>query len=493
MKNTRTVSKGRLREGQPLSMRKSGSPSGKRPFDAGVEGSKELNYLRKALTALGGKEVSQYATNNGVYTRGSSGGGHINEYTVEVWEFATSDYAERIPTLGECMHGTVNIQKSGKVYYEFRLDFGHPFTKSLQKIFKRAGLGDFKMTPTGESSSDNYNKSYYYEVDGVPSEDTPFDSVEGGLDLSEAAVAFTKLVNILKSANASYKEVMDLDPEAYYIAKGQIPDPNGMVVHFVISRDSDGSPYVEGSFDNDSIYVIDSMYPEDNDVKTFSARGALEEICILLDSIGSWSVRSPLENHHGGSPDFGNALRGMPKSPDSDVKSFKELLKQLVNNINEEIDRYNNDLDDDEAEELWWDNVTIDFTEEEAIMNPARQKKVTKMQKTAANDVAHRYESVMRHIRSIKESSQWNRETNPYAKAAFDAVFNLIDSSYIDLDQAEDDMMEEEYRAENNEMFQQVLQGIYHALEQFIPQVHEIFGPDGIDIIFGDELYDLGI
>lgn len=111
----------------------------------------------------------------------------------------------------------------------------------------------------------------------------------------------------------------------------------------------------------------------------------------------------------------------------------------------------------------------------------------------AANDAAHRYESVMRHIRSIKESSQWNRETNPYAKAAFDAVFNLIDSSYIDLDQAEDDMMEEEYRAENNEMFQNVLQGIYHALEQFIPQVNEIFGPDGLDIIFGDNLYDLSI
>ena len=104
-----------------------------------------------------------------------------------------------------------------------------------------------------------------------------------------------------------------------------------------------------------------------------------------------------------------------------------------------------------------------------------------------------KYESVMRHIRSIKESSQWNRETNPYARAAFDAVFNLIDSSYIDLDQAEDDMMEEEYRAENNEMFQQVLQGIYHALEQFIPQVDEIFGPDGLNIIFGDELYDLSI
>lgn len=104
-----------------------------------------------------------------------------------------------------------------------------------------------------------------------------------------------------------------------------------------------------------------------------------------------------------------------------------------------------------------------------------------------------KYESVMRHIRSIKESSQWNRETNPYAKAAFDAVFNLIDSSYIDLDQAEDDMMEEEYRAENNGMFQMVLQGIYHALEQFIPQVNEIFGPDGLNIIFGDELYDLSI
>ena len=104
-----------------------------------------------------------------------------------------------------------------------------------------------------------------------------------------------------------------------------------------------------------------------------------------------------------------------------------------------------------------------------------------------------KYESVMRHIRSIKESSQWNRETNPYARAAFDAVFNLIDSSYIDLDQAEDDEMEEEYRAENNEMFQQVLQGIYHALEQFIPQVNEIFGPDGLNIIFGDELYDLSI
>lgn len=104
-----------------------------------------------------------------------------------------------------------------------------------------------------------------------------------------------------------------------------------------------------------------------------------------------------------------------------------------------------------------------------------------------------KYESVMRHIRSIKESSQWNRETNPYAKAAFDAVFNLIDSSYIDLDQAEDDTMEEEYRAENNEMFQMVLQGIYHALEQFIPQVNEIFGPDGLNIIFGDELYDLSI
>ena len=104
-----------------------------------------------------------------------------------------------------------------------------------------------------------------------------------------------------------------------------------------------------------------------------------------------------------------------------------------------------------------------------------------------------KYESVMRRIRSIKESSQWNRETNPYAKAAFDAVFNLIDSSYIDLDQAEDDMAEEEYRAENNKMFQKVLQGIYHALEQFIPQVNEIFGPDGLHIIFGDELYDLGI
>lgn len=104
-----------------------------------------------------------------------------------------------------------------------------------------------------------------------------------------------------------------------------------------------------------------------------------------------------------------------------------------------------------------------------------------------------KYESVMRHIRSIKESSQWNRETNPYARAAFDAVFNLIDSSYIDLDQAEDDMMEEEYRAENNEMFRQVLQGIYHALEQFIPQVNEIFGPGGLNIIFGDELYDLSI
>ena len=104
-----------------------------------------------------------------------------------------------------------------------------------------------------------------------------------------------------------------------------------------------------------------------------------------------------------------------------------------------------------------------------------------------------KYESVMRHIHSIKESSQWNRETNPYARAAFDAVFNLIDSSYIDLDQAEDDEMEEEYRAENNEMFQQVLQGIYHALEQFIPQVNEIFGPDGLNIIFGDELYDLSI
>lgn len=104
-----------------------------------------------------------------------------------------------------------------------------------------------------------------------------------------------------------------------------------------------------------------------------------------------------------------------------------------------------------------------------------------------------KYESVMRHIRSIKESSQWNRETNPYAKAAFDAVFNLIDSSYIDLDQADDNMMEEEYRAENNEMFQMVLQGIYHALEQFIPQVNEIFGPDGLNIIFGDEIYDLSI
>ena len=54
-------------------------------------------------------------------------------------------------------------------------------------------------------------------------------------------------------------------------------------------------------------------------------------------------------------------------------------------------------------------------------------------------------------------------------------------------------MVEEEYRAENNEMFQQVLQGIYHALEQFIPQVDEIFGPDGLNIIFGDELYDLSI
>lgn len=104
-----------------------------------------------------------------------------------------------------------------------------------------------------------------------------------------------------------------------------------------------------------------------------------------------------------------------------------------------------------------------------------------------------KYESVMRRIRSIKESSQWNRETNPYARAAFDAVFNLLDSSYIDLDDAEDDMMEEEYRAENNEMFQMVLQGIYHALEQFIPQVNEIFGPNGLDIIFNDELYDLSI
>ena len=113
--------------------------------------------------------------------------------------------------------------------------------------------------------------------------------------------------------------------------------------------------------------------------------------------------------------------------------------------------------------------------------------------KPMVRESKRKYNSVMRHIRSIKESSQWNRETNPYAKAAFDAVFNLIDSSYIDLDQAEDDMMEEEYRAENNEMFQMVLQGIYHALEQFIPQVNEIFGPDGLNIIFGDELYDLSI
>ena len=113
--------------------------------------------------------------------------------------------------------------------------------------------------------------------------------------------------------------------------------------------------------------------------------------------------------------------------------------------------------------------------------------------KPMVRESKRKYESVMRHVRSIKESSQWNRETNPYAKAAFDAVFNLIDSSYIDLDQAEDDMMEEEYRAENNEMFQMVLQGIYHALEQFIPQVDEIFGPEGHNIIFGEELYDLSI
>ena len=119
--------------------------------------------------------------------------------------------------------------------------------------------------------------------------------------------------------------------------------------------------------------------------------------------------------------------------------------------------------------------------------------KIQEMNDEQYTESKRKYNSVMRHIRSIKESSQWNRETNPYAKAAFDAVFNLIDSSYIDLDQAEDDMMEEEYRAENNEMFQQVLQGIYHALEQFIPQVNEIFGPDGLNIIFGDELYDLSI
>lgn len=123
------------------------------------------------------------------------------------------------------------------------------------------------------------------------------------------------------------------------------------------------------------------------------------------------------------------------------------------------------------------------------------RKGLNKIQEISDEQYAgkRKYESVMRHVRSIKESSQWNRETNPYARAAFDAVFNLLDSSYIDLDDAEDDMMEEEYRAENNEMFQMVLQGIYHALEQFIPQVNEIFGPNGLDIIFNDELYDLSI
>lgn len=477
------LSKGRLREGQPLSMRASGRPTGKRPFNTGIEGSKELNYLRKALTALGGKEVDQYATVNGVYTRGGSSHNQMWHDTVEVWEFSDHDYDVRTQVLDECMHGTVQINKKGEVSYEFKLDFGHPFTKSLQKIFKRAGLGEFGMNQTKDEAKANSNTESDYRLkdeDGY-SEETPFDYVAGKLSISEAAVAFNKLVKILSSANASYNEVKDLSPEEYWIKKGQIADPNGMLVKFEIIRDSDGSAYVEGDFDNETIRVGEAG--QDN-MDEHSARGAIEEICNILDMMGS---------HSDGSPEFGDALIGMPKSPASDVNGFKEVLEKLVDNINREIDSYNNMLSDDEAEELWWDNVAINFESEEAVMNDARAKKVAKMEANAERDAKHRYESVMRHIRSIKESSQWNRETNPYAKAAFDAVFNLIDSSYIDVDEAEDDQVEAEYRAENNEMFQQVLQGIYHALEQFIPQVNEIFGPDGLDIIFGDELYDLSI
>lgn len=496
MKNTRTVSKGRLREGQPLSMRASGRPTGKRPFNAGIEGSKELTYLRKALTALGAEEVDRYSGGyNGVYVKGGTKHNQMWSDTVEVWSIKASDRVDgRTQALNNWITGSVHINKKGEVSYEFNVYWGDTFSKSLQRIFKRVGLGNFHVEHVKDERTGNANGESSYSTEDGFSEETPFNYISGTLSLSEAAVAFNKLAKVLSAANASYENTKAISdtPEHYFTAKGEIADPNSMEMPFKINRDSDGSTYIYGcaapSGEEDGEFKV-VLGPEQGDWTNEVTTGD-----DLLDAIVD--ILNDEYCNMGKDPNYNKATSISVGGRFKSFEAIRGALEDIVTEVDRVIEDFNAVLSEDEYEDYYTDTLELDCDgpyEQIFLANDARKKKLAKMSKNAANDAAHRYESVMRHIRSIKESSQWNRETNPYAKAAFDAVFNLIDSSYIDLDQAEDDMMEEEYRAENNEMFQNVLQGIYHALEQFIPQVNEIFGPDGLDIIFGDNLYDLSI
>lgn len=491
--NVKSTANRRIREGMPLKNRNN-KPTGKRGFSANVD-QMELRMLHKAMEACGGKEADDYAdVLNGTYRTKAK-----FSDTVEYWKFSTSERDARLPILGEAYNGTVNIDQGGKVYISLSLDYHSVMNKSIQKIFRRAGF-ELKVgkEPRTEGGERKEIDDYQWKENR---EEAPVQEINMEVSIREAAIMFSKLAKILKAANPSYRETLAISgsDEEYYRAKGEIA--GDVTVDFEICRDTDGSAYVTGTLLKNEYNNWTAIIAEDDNIADDgeyheTMRGSVEAIVEIFDRMAS-----NYDTYFRPS----RVLRDWSRTLDvKNLEKAKSILNNLVDELNAAIDDSNRQLEaemenEDDELEGWWDNIYIEFKapeEDEQLMNDNRKKKVAKMQKQKEYDDAHRYESIMRRVKALKESSQWNKEKDPIARAAFDAVFAVLDSNFIDVNDLKypyDDEMEEEYAAENDAMLKNALQGIYHALEQFIPQVNDIFGPDGLDIIFGDEVYGLGV
>lgn len=187
-----------LKEGIPYNDRDK-SVSSKRAFKADVNKT-AVRLFHKALEEFGARDATtlDYKKN---------GDEKLTRGVVEFWKIGGRD--KGIPILGTDVFGEVIVYSNGQVYYRIKAAFGDPMSKSLQRIFSRAG---FKLTSEGFEGD--------YED---PSAITNL--VEGSLDISRAAVAFNNLNKIIKKANPSYKDTLAISrgsAEDYYRAKGKL-------------------------------------------------------------------------------------------------------------------------------------------------------------------------------------------------------------------------------------------------------------------------------
>ena len=81
-----------------------------------------------------------------------------------------------------------------------------------------------------------------------------------------------------------------------------------------------------------------------------------------------------------------------------------------------------------------------------------------------------------KRIKESAPSNPWNKETTPLGKMAFDAVFDIMENN-IDWELDDFDADTEKVEAERNK-FYQVMQGIYHAVEQFTPEVEDFMNTE---------------